>query len=236
MLKQPENPEQREERRKLKFGFEIAALIVLLILHASFFGQTLKEERVVVETFPYKYIDAYGGHLLHAPDAQGYLATQYGQQHFAAIAYPTISSNPVGDQVSINTFRLQMQALRRSGYTSIMPIDAETFYELGTGLPEKAVMILLLDAAEESINQVEDILDEVGFSAVVCHYADEIGPEGIITGDTLVRLANTGRIRIGTRGYSRNYINVFDRYENFLGTLPAIDFDALKNYIDEDYE
>ena len=150
MLKQPVNPQQREERRKLKFGFEIAALAILLFIHASLFGQTLNEEKVVIETFPYKYIDAYGGHLLHPQDAQGYLATQYGQQHFAAIAYPTISANPVGDQVSINTFRLQMQALRRSGYTSIMPIDAETFYELGTGLPEKAVMILLLDAAEEN--------------------------------------------------------------------------------------
>lgn len=236
MLKQPVNPQQREERRKLKFGFEIAALAILLFIHASLFGQTLNEEKVVIETFPYKYIDAYGGHLLHPQDAQGYLATQYGQQHFAAIAYPTISANPVGDQVSINTFRLQMQALRRSGYTSIMPIDAETFYELGTGLPEKAVMILLLDAAEESITQVEDILNEVGFSAVVCHYADEIGPEGIITGETLIRLANTGRIKIGTRGYSRRYINVFDRYENYLGNLSAKEFDALEPYIDEDYE
>ena len=176
MLKQPVNPQQREERRKLKFGFEIAALAILLFIHASLFGQTLNEEKVVIETFPYKYIDAYGGHLLHPQDAQGYLATQYGQQHFAAIAYPTISANPVGDQVSINTFRLQMQALRRSGYTSIMPIDAETFYELGTGLPEKAVMILLLDAAEESITQVEDILNEVGFSAVVLRASSRAKP------------------------------------------------------------
>ena len=227
---------QREERRKLKYGFELTALAVVLFLHASLFGQTLNEERVIVETFPYKYVDAYGDHLLSPPDAQGYLETQWGQQHFAAIAYPTISENPVGDQVSITTFRVQMEALRRSGYTSIMPIDAETFYELGTGMPEKAIMIILLDAAEESITQVEDILNGVGFSAVVCNYADEIGPEGIISSDTIKRLADTGRMRIGTRGYSRSYINTFDRYGNYLGELSASEFDSVENFIDSDYE
>ncbi|MBR1707743.1 MAG: hypothetical protein IJ719_02795 [Clostridia bacterium] len=228
--------EQKEERRQIKIAFEILTLTMLLFLHVFLFGQTLNEEKVVVETFPYKYVDAYDDHLLHAADAQGFLETQYGQQHFAAIAYPTISSNPTGDQVSINTFRIQMEALRRSGYTSIMPIDAETFYELGAGLPEKAVMIILLDAAEESITQVEDILNGVGFSAVVCNYADEIGQDGILSAETLRRLQNTGRIRIGTRGYSRSYINAFDRYGNYLGNLSADEFDALEAYIDDDYE
>ncbi|MBQ8094321.1 MAG: hypothetical protein IJ242_12215 [Clostridia bacterium] len=233
---QTDNGTQSEERRKLKIGFELAALTVVLFFHISFFGQTLNEEKIVVDTFPYKYVDAYGDHLLHAPDAQGYLETQYGQQHFAAIAYPSIVANPTGDQVSITTFRVQMEALRRSGYTSIMPIDAETFYELETGLPEKAVMILLLDVRDESIEQVEDILNEVGFSAVVCNYADEIGPEGIISSETVKRLSETGRIRIGTRGYSRRYINVFDRYGNYLGSLDANEFDELEQFLDDDYE
>ena len=51
----------------------------------------------------------------------------------------------------------------------------------------------------------------------------------------LLKLKNSTYWELGTNGYRLEFINVFDREENFLGELTSIEFSELQDTIDRDY-
>ena len=57
----------------------------------------------------------------------------------------------------------------------------------------------------------------------------------MLKGDDLLALEKSSFWENGLNGYRLSYINVFDRYDRFLGEMDSLEYNAVKNYLGREY-
>lgn len=103
--------------------------------------------------------------------------------------------------VSPQNFRLQMEALRAWGYTSITPTELVQVILGGGFLPARPVIITFDDGNLDVYENAFPILREVGFVGAVYVVSNRLGAEGFLGGEQLAELAAAGW-EIGSHSYS----------------------------------
>jgi len=103
-----------------------------------------------------------------------------------------IPASPSSYYVSPEEFRMQMQALKSWGYTSIPVSLLVEAIQTGAKLPERPVIITFDDGDATVYSQAYPIMREYGFSGVNYLVVNYVGTDGYMTVDHLKELAAAG--------------------------------------------
>lgn len=156
---------------------------------------------------------------------------------FLGISYLAVSRK--GTETMIGTKRLQeqLEALYNNGYVTITQKDIENYYNNGMGLPKKALFLMFEDGRTDTSIFAQDIMERYNYIGTMLSYAQKLSVRDnkFLKGKDLIKLKKSSFWELGTNGYRLSYINVFDRYENYLGELSSLEYYQIKPYLGRDY-
>ncbi|MGC7873052.1 glycoside hydrolase [Desulfosporosinus sp. SYSU MS00001] len=157
---------------------------------------------------------------------------------FIALSY--FGVDRTGDQKLISTDRLdeQLKALKESGYVTITQQDILDYYTKGTKLPAKSLFLMFEDGRKDTAIFAQKIMEQYNYKATMCSYAENLNnyDSKYLKPQDLRNLEKTSYWELGTNGYRLSYINVFDRFGNFLNQLDTYQFSSLAPYLDRNYD
>jgi len=172
----------------------------------------------------------------YVPYTQGQ-ARFAGDRGFVALAY--FGVDRTGDQKLIGQGRLRshLQALKDQGYVTVTQQDILDYYQSGKILPEKSLFLIFEDGRRDTAIFTQKILEELNFKATMLTYAEKFAQKDtkFLMPDELKDLAKTTFWEMGTNGYRLAFINVFDRYDNYLGELDPLEHASVAPYLGRRY-
>ncbi len=157
---------------------------------------------------------------------------------FIALSY--FGVDRIGDTSTLigeKQLREHLEALKREGYVTITHDDIESYYEEGTPLPEKALYLMFEDGRRDTAIFADKILEDLNFKGVMMTYPEKFDHEDpkFLRPDDLISMTDTSFWELGTNGYRLEYINVYDRYHNFIGELDPLTYNMMRPWLGRDY-
>lgn len=137
--------------------------------------------------------------------------TKWGQRNgFVALSYTGVAYNN-GELISKDSLSSHLKALSDAGYITIDTQDIIDYYESGSPLPEKALLLMFEDGRRDSFIFAEPLLEKYNFKAVMLTYASNIeGNDRLFLKEKdLNYLAKSSYWEVGSNGYRFSYINVY---------------------------
>jgi hypothetical protein len=160
-----------------------------------------------------------------------------GDKGFIALAYFGVERT--GDQNLIGAGRLHshLQALKDLGYVTISQQDVIDYYQSGKRLPEKSLFLIFEDGRRDTAIFSQKILENLNLKATILTYPEKFEKEDtkFLKPEELKQLEKTTFWEMGTNGYRLAFINVFDRYNNFLGELSPLEYARVAPYLGRKY-
>ena len=166
--------------------------------------------------------------LYHGHEDKGFIALSY------------FALDRLGDENMISMKRLEehFEALKKNGYKTISQEDLLAYYRGEKLLPEKALFLSFEDGRRDTAVFSSKLLEKYNFTSSFFTYALnlESRDDKFIDAQDLKKMLKSGYFQAGTNGYRLSYINVFDRYGNYLGELEPEGFINLSKYLDRNYD
>jgi len=130
-----------------------------------------------------------------------------------------------------------MKILNKNGYVTITPEDIAAFYKEGTPLPDKSLFLIFEDGRKDTAIFSSKIMEKYNYHGTVLSYAEKFKEKDptFLSPKDLENLEKSSYWEFGTNGYRLSYINVFDRYENYLGELNLQEFNRMRKYLGRNY-
>ncbi len=156
---------------------------------------------------------------------------------FLCISYFGIDRSGTDTLVSTADLKEQLTALHDLGYVTITQQDVIDYYEKGKALPDKALFLVFEDGRTDTAIYSQSILEKLNYKASMCSYGSNLNSKDskMLKGSDLVSLEDNSYWENGTNGYRLSYINVFDRYNRFLGEMDSLEYNGVKQYLGREY-
>ena len=156
---------------------------------------------------------------------------------FIALSYFGVDRTGTNTLISTEQFNKHLEALKMNGYVTITQNDIKNYYENGKKLPKKALFLMVEDGRNETAIFAQDIMEDLNYKATMFSYAKNLNSKDnrFLKAKDLKRIHDTGWWEIGTNGYRLSFINVFDRYDHYLGDLSSLEFSRNAKYLKKDY-
>lgn len=156
---------------------------------------------------------------------------------FIAVSYFGVDRDGTSDLISTNRLQEHLKALSDSGYVTITQQDIIDYYDGKRNLPEKALFLIFEDGRRDTSIFAEDIMEQYNFKATMFSYADKFEKQDpkFLTPKDMKTLLKSSFWELGTNGYRLEFINVFDRYNYYLGELTSLEFAVVAPYLGRDY-
>lgn len=161
-----------------------------------------------------------------------------GKDHgFIAISYMGVDRRGNNSLISEGLLKNQLQALKDLGYVTITQKDILAYYQEGKKLPEKSLYLIFEDGRRDTALFSQKILEDLNFKATISSYANhfQTRDDKFLTGEELLSMEQSSFWENASNGYRLSYINVFDRYKEFLGQLTAKEYNEIKPYLSRNY-
>ncbi|WP_295712570.1 polysaccharide deacetylase family protein [uncultured Mitsuokella sp.] len=141
---------------------------------------------------------------------------------FIAISY--FGADRIGDISTLigkDLLEQHLRALKDQGYVTITQKDIEDYYLHGKKLPKRALYLMFEDGRRDTAIFADDIIERLNFKATMMTYAGEFdrGDPKFLKPKELKDMEDSSFWEMGTNGYRLEYINVHDRYGNYLGEI-----------------
>ncbi len=157
---------------------------------------------------------------------------------FVALSYFGVQKTE-GSQLLIgqDNLRAHLEALKRQGYETITSDDIEAYYHDGKQLPEKALYLMFEDGRRDTAIFSNPILEDLNYRATTFTYPEKFDRKDtkFLMPDDLKRLPKYGFWDMGTNGYRLFFINVYDRYGNYLGEMDPLMYNKIAPYLGRRY-
>ena len=160
-----------------------------------------------------------------------------GDQGFIALSYFGVAKKGTSTLIGEAELKEQLTALKKQGYVTVTQQDILDYYTAGKELPKKSLFLAFEDGRRDTSVFAEQILEALNFKATCLTY-----PEKFIEKDTkflmpnqLKDLAQTSYWEMGTNGYRLFFINVFDRYNNYLGEMTPLQHTMVAPFLERNY-
>ena len=165
------------------------------------------------------------------------ISTNSNEKGFITLSYFGVDRDGSDTLISTKDLEKQIKSLKDNGYVTITQEDILDYYNKGKKLPEKSLFLLFEDGRRDTAIFAQKILEKHNYKGTILTYADKFEKEDpkFLMQKDLLKLKNSTYWELGTNGYRLEFINVFDREENFLGELTSIEFSELQDTIDRDY-
>lgn len=202
-----------------------------------------KERRKVIRTIFQMFFMAFMAYLLIQAffSKTTYIKTEeigHKDNGFVAISYFGVERAGSNTLISSERLEQHLKALKASGFNTISQQDIKDYYRDGKTLPDKALFLMFEDGRRDTALFAQKILEENNLKANMLTYADKFEKKDgkFLSPQDLRDMDEDSFWELGTNGYRLAYINVFDRYKNYIGELNSREFVQLSKYMDRDYD
>ena len=130
-----------------------------------------------------------------------------------------------------------LQALKDQGYVTITQADIEAYYKEGKQLPLKSLYIMFEDGRRDTAIFAQDILEHLNYKATMMTYPEKFEKHDpkFLQPKELKEMEESTFWEMGTNGYRLQYINVFDRYDNYIGEINPLKYAMMQRYLGRKY-
>lgn len=156
---------------------------------------------------------------------------------FIALSYFGVDRDETPTLVSTARLKEHMDALHRSGYVTVTQQDILDYYQKGKQLPRKSLFLMFEDGRRDTAIFAQKVTEEYNYISTVLTYAGKFASKDakFLMPDDLEALEEGSFCELGTNGYRLEYINVFDRYNRFLGNLDTLEYAHVRPYLGRNY-
>ncbi len=161
-----------------------------------------------------------------------------GEDHgFIAVSYFGVDRDSTTSRISEQKLDEQLKALYDCGYVTITQDDIEKYYKEGLPLPDKALFLMFEDGRHDTSVYSQKVMERYNYKATMFSYADKftIKDTYFLMPEDLLKLEDTTFWELGSNGYRLSYINVFDRYNRYIGELESTEYSLMSKYFGRDY-
>lgn len=163
------------------------------------------------------------------------MASEKEDTGFIALSYFGVDRNETKTLVSTERLREHMDALSASGYVTISQQDILDYYLKGKALPKKSLFLMFEDGRRDTAIFAQKVTEEYNYLSTILTYADKFEAQDakFLMPDDLKELEDGSFCELGTNGYRLEYINVYDRYDRFLGSLNTLEYAHIQRTLAE---
>ncbi len=156
---------------------------------------------------------------------------------FIALSYFGVDRNETKTLISTERLKEHIDAISNSGYVTITQQDILDYYLEGKELPKKSLFLMFEDGRRDTAIFAQKVTEEYNYLSTIMTYADKFESKDskFLMPDDLQALEKGTFCELGTNGYRLEYINVFDRYERFLGRMNTLEYAHVQPYLGRDY-
>ena len=156
---------------------------------------------------------------------------------FITLSYFGVDRSRKETLIDNDMLEKHLEALKASGYVTITQQDIIDYYKNGKNLPEKALYLVFEDGRRDSSLFAQPILEKVNYKASMMTYAEKFVKKDskFLQPEDLTDMQDNSFWELGTNGYRFQYINVFDRYENYVGQIDQDQYNEIADYMEDDY-
>ncbi|WP_312523847.1 glycoside hydrolase [Anaerospora sp.] len=200
-----------------------------------------KRIRVVFQIFFLLAVVAVGVYVLFTLKAYSPFTQQNvkfsGDKGFISLAYFGVARNGNQNLIGVDRLRDHLQGLKNAGYVTITQQDILNYYQTGKALPEKSLYLIFEDGRRDTAIFSQKILEDLNFKATILTYPEkfEKNDPKFLMPKELRELEKNTFWEMGTNGYRLAFINVFDRYDNYLGELDPLEHASVASYLGRKY-
>ena len=157
---------------------------------------------------------------------------------FIALSYFGVDRN--GDTSTLigkEELRRHLAELKSQGYVTISQQDVLDYYREGKNLPERALFLMFEDGRRDTAIFAQEIMEDLNFKATMMTYPEKFAKKDtkFLSPKDLHEMESSTFWEMGSNGYRLAYINVFDRYDDFLGELDPLRFDMVRGCLGRRY-
>ena len=157
---------------------------------------------------------------------------------FIALSYFGVDRN--GDTSTLigkEELRRHLAELKSQGYVTISQQDVLDYYREGKTLPERSLFLMFEDGRRDTAIFAQEIMEDLNFKATMMTYPEKFAKKDtkFLSPKDLHEMESSTFWEMGSNGYRLAYINVFDRYDDFLGELDPLRFDMVRGCLDRRY-
>ena len=160
-----------------------------------------------------------------------------GDPGFVALSYFGVDRDGTSTLISTQRLEEHINALKRNGYVTISQKDIMEYYSKGTPLPEHSLFLMFEDGRRDTAVFSSKILEKYNYFATILSYGQKLEgkDDAFLLPEDLEKLKESSFWEWGTNGYRLSYINVFDRYDHYLGELNLQEFNDMRQYLGRNY-
>jgi hypothetical protein len=170
-------------------------------------------------------------------ESQVEMATDEEDTGFIALSYFGVDRDATSTLVSTEQLREHLDALVASGYVTVSQQDILDYYQNGKKLPKKSLFLMFEDGRRDTAIFSQKITENCNYLSTVLTYAEkfETKDSKFLMPKDLLSLEEDSYCELGTNGYRLEYINVYDRYDRFLGDLNTLEYAHVQPYLGRKY-
>lgn len=168
-----------------------------------------------------------------------YAADQVSQKDrgFVALSYFGVDRTGTHDLIGSELLDEHLTALQKNGFVTITGKDIENYYKNGQNLPEHALFLNFEDGRRDTVVFAEKLLEKHNYHGTVSTYADNLKGDDskFLRPRELKNLTKHGYWELGSNGYRLYFINVFDRWNHYLGNMNPVIYSHMASVLGRKY-
>lgn len=165
-------------------------------------------------------------------------STEFGSDEgFVAISYFGVDRTGTNSLIGEEQLEHHLEALKKNGFVTITGKDIQEYYKRGKALPKHSLYLNFEDGRRDTAIFAEKLLEKFNFHATLSTYAENLrnNDEKFLKSKELKAFEETGFWEMGTNGYRLYYINVFDRWDRYLGNMNPLVYSHLAGVLGRNY-
>ena len=163
---------------------------------------------------------------------------EYGSDEgFVAISYFGVDRTGTNSLIGVEQLEHHLEVLKKNGFATITGKDIQEYYKRGKALPKHSLYLNFEDGRRDTAVFAEKLLEKFNYHATISTYAENLrnNDEKFLKSKELKDFEKNGFWEMGTNGYRLYYINVFDRWNRYLGNMNPLVYSHLTGVLGRTY-
>lgn len=195
-------------------------------------------EILIIAFIGFLIINAFYTLKKYKPYQELQVATGNTDTGFIALSY--FGVDRAGNTASLigeKQLREHLKVLSEQGYVTITQQDILNYYRQGKPLPKRALFLMFEDGRRDTAIFAQPILEDLNYKASMMTYPEKFPRQDptFLSPADLKELTASSFWEMGTNGYRLQYINVFDRYGNYLGEIDPLKYAGMRKGLGRRY-
>ena len=164
--------------------------------------------------------------------------TEFGSDEgFVAVSYFGVDRTGTNTLIGMDQLEHHLEVLKKNGFVTITGQDIQDYYAKGKALPKHSLYLNFEDGRKDTAVFAEKMLEKFNYHAAISTYAENLrnNDNKFLKSQELKDFLKNGFWELGSNGYRLYYINVFDRWHNYLGNMNPLVYSHLTGVLGRDY-